>query len=59
MITIAEIRKYLEDRLITAQEDAKENSRAYADQNSYGAGYDQGELDTLQELYKFINGELE
>jgi len=58
-ITIPKIRKYLEDRIATSRQDAKENRRADPDPNSYGAGYDQGELDTLQELYKFINGELE
>lgn len=57
MMTLDEVRAYLEDRLAVSQEVAAKSSRLAP--NSYGAGYDQGELATPSEILALVNGELE
>lgn len=56
-MTLDKVRAYLEERLIAAREDVIESIRVAP--NSYGAGYDQGELAILSEILALVNGELE
>ncbi len=53
MITVQQVRESLDERIPRAQEEAAA-SHAMA-MNSYGAGYDQGYLDALEELLRIVN----
>ncbi len=53
MITVQQVRESLDERIPRAREEAAA-SHAMA-MNSYGAGYDQGYLDALEELLRIVN----
>ncbi len=53
-MTTQELRERLDDRLVREREDLAD-SIAVAP-NSYGAGYDQGFVDALEQVLNTING---
>ncbi len=57
MMTVEQIRAELDERLRAARQDAHESIKVAP--NSYGAGYDTGFWQALEEIKKFVNGETE
>ena len=51
-MTVDQVRAEIEDRLPMAREEAADSSASAM--NSYGAGYDRGYLDALEQLLRFI-----
>lgn len=51
------IREWLDDKRDLAKGDAADSHKVAP--NSYGAGYDRGYLDMLEETLKFLNGEID
>jgi hypothetical protein len=56
-MTISQIRKWLDDKIVLARQNAAESHKTAM--NSYGAGYDCGFKDALEALTRFVNGEEE
>ncbi len=57
MMTVQQVRESLDERIPQARQEAAASHKAAMD--SYGAGYDRGYLDALEELLKIVNGETE
>lgn len=54
-VTVEQIRAEIDERLPEARRDAHESMKIAP--NSYGAGYDIGYWQALEEIHKFVNGE--
>jgi hypothetical protein len=55
MMSVADIREFLDEKVATAESDWKGSNKIAP--NSYGAGYDRGYLDAINELRRLVNGE--